>query len=505
MRRPLTAGRESPAATGWLLRGLTLALALPATALAQHAQEPGSPALHTLPARMTLGLEHVRLPGNEGMGLLGAGYLLELAPGWWLGPALYGAATGRRGGLFTWGAEGQRRWRVGSRWELAAGLYAGGGGGAGAPVGGGLMLRPHADLMFDFGSWATGLTASQVRFPSGRIDSTQLGWQLELRSGFVHTPPGHHGATVPLRGVGGAGADRIDAVLGRYDRGSSLGTALSFVGVRLERPVGQLLTVTLEARGAAEGGSDGYAEMTGGLQALWPLGGEAFRVGLHAAVGLGGGGSVATGGGSLAKAGVSGRLQWSPKWSVGLEAGQARAFSGDFDTPYWQVSLGLMLDGAQPQDAASVPVKTVHDMEWSFSVQDYQRARRKDGSTRGLRTLGLKFRRSLGEHVYLTGQGHGAVTGGAGAYSSGLIGLGVDTRLGRGGAWHTGAEAALGAAGGGGVANGGGAIAQPMAWVGRDLGRYSRLKVGAGYIKSLRGELASPVVDVSWAVEFGLP
>lgn len=505
MGRPLTAARESRAPAGWLLCGLTVALALPGPASAQHTQDPGSPALHTLPVRMTLGLEHVRLPGNEGMGLLGAGYLLELAPGWWFGPALYGTATGRRGGLFTWGAEGQRRWRVAGRWELAAGLYAGGGGGAGAPVGGGLMLRPHVDLMFDSGPWATGLTASQVRFPSGRIDSAQLGWQFELRSGFVHTPPGHHGTSVPFSGLAGAGADRIDAVLGRYDRGSLQDTPLSFVGVRLERPAGRLLTVTLQAVGAAEGGSDGYAEMTGGLQSLWPLGGEAFRLGLHAAVGLGGGGGVATGGGSLARAGVSGRLQWSPKWSLGLEAGHARAFSGDFDSPYWQVSLGIVLDGTRVQDAASLPVKTVHDTEWSFSVQDYQRARRKDGSTRGLSTLGLKFRRALGEHVYVTGQGHGAVTGGAGAYSSGLVGLGVNTRLGRGGAWHTGAEAALGAAGGGGVANGGGAIAQPMAWVGRDLGRYSRLKVGAGYIQSLRGDLASPVFDVSWAVEFGLP
>lgn len=482
----------------------SVALALPDAAMAQPAQDSGDLALHTLPTRVTLGLERLRLPGDEGMGLVGASYLLELSDGWWLGPALYGAATGRRGGLFTWGAEGQRRWRLDERWALAAGLYAGGGGGAGAPVGGGLMLRPHVDLMFDLGSWATGLTASQVRFPTGRIDSVQLGWQFELREGFVFTPPGHHGETVPFSGVGGLGADRIDAVLGRYASGSGQGTSLSQVGIRLERQLGPVLAGTLEARGAAKGGSDGYAEMTGGLQALWPVGGDAFRAGVHAALGLGGGGGVATGGGPLAKLGVTGRLQWSPRWSLGLEAGRARAFGGDFNTPYAQVSVGVVLDDAQVAGSTRpVPTRTVHDTEWSFSVQDYLRARRKDGSEQGLSTVGLKFRRSLGDHLYLTGQGHGAVAGGAGAYSSGLVGLGVATRL--GGAWQAGAEAALGAAGGGGVANGGGAIAQPMAWLGRDLGRYSRLKVGAGYIKSLRGELASPVVDVSWAVEFGVP
>jgi hypothetical protein len=483
-----------------------LALAPAGAAAAQSSQDPGDLALHTLPARVTLGLERLRLPGDEGMGLAGASYLLELADGWWLGPALYGAATGRRGGLFTWGAEGQRRWRLGERLALAAGLYAGGGGGAGAPVGGGLMLRPHVDLMLDFGPWATGLTASQVRFPSGRIDSVQLGWQFEWREGFVFTPPGHHGEAVPYSGAGGAGADRIDAVLGRYASGSGRGTSLSHVGIRLERQLGPVLAGTLEARGAAKGGSDGYAEMTGGLQALWPVGSDALRLGVHAALGLGGGGSVATGGGPLGKLGLTGRVQWSPRWSLGLEAGRARAFNGDFNTPYAQVSVGVVLDDAQVAGGTRpVPTKTVHDMEWSFSVQDYLRAQRKDGSVRGLSTVGLKFRRSLGDHLYLTGQGHGAVTGGAGAYSSGLVGLGVATRLAEGGPWRAGAEAALGAAGGGGVANGGGAIAQPMAWLGRDLGPYSRLKVGAGYIKSLRGELASPVVDVSWAVEFGVP
>ena len=489
-----------------LLGGLVTALAMPGAAAAQPAQDPDDLALHTLPARLTLGIERLRLPGDEGMGLMSANYLLEMQPGWWLGPALYGAATGRRGGLFTWGAEGQRRWRLDEHWALAAGLYAGGGGGAGAPVGGGLMLRPHVDLMFDFGPWATGLTASQVRFPSGQIDSVQLGWQFELRNDFVFTPPGHHGETLSFDGIGGAGADRIDAVLGRYASGSSRGTSLSQVGIRLERQLGPVLSGTLEARGAAKGGSDGYAEMTGGMQALWPLGSEVLRLGVHAALGLGGGGGVATGGGTLAKLGVSSRLQWSPRWSLGLEAGRARAFGGDFNTPYAQVSVGVTLDQARTGGvSATTPLKTVHDMEWSFSAQNYLRAQRKDGSTRSLSTVGLKFQRSLSDHLYLTGQGHGAVTGGAGAYSSGLVGLGVTTRLGEGGPWRAGAEAALGAAGGGGVSNGGGAIAQPMAWVGRDLGPYGRLKVGAGAIKSLRGELASPVVDVSWAVAFGVP
>ena len=99
--------------------------------------------------------------------------------------------------------------------------------------------------------------------------------------------------------------------------------------------------------------------------------------------------------------------------------------------------------------------------------------------------MGLKFRRSIGEHLYLSGQAPSAITGGAGAYSVGLIELGATLRFAPYTLWSAGAEA--------------------IVWVGRDLGRYSRIKVGAGYVKSLRGGLSSPVVDLTWAAEFGAP
>ncbi|HET9645570.1 MAG TPA: hypothetical protein VFP68_19935, partial [Burkholderiaceae bacterium] len=64
--------------------------------------------VNSIAASAQLGFERVRLPAQERMGLVGASYVLELSPGWWVGPAVYGAATGQRGGLFTWGAEAPR-------------------------------------------------------------------------------------------------------------------------------------------------------------------------------------------------------------------------------------------------------------------------------------------------------------------------------------------------------------------------------------------------------------
>ncbi len=464
-----------------------------------------APRIQALPARVTVGFERLRLPGDEPLGLLSASYVVELAPGWWVGPALYGAATGRRGGLFTWGAEGERRWHLVDRWELVTGLYVGGGGGAGAPVGGGLMLRPHVDLILDFGGWATGISASQVRFPSGTIHSAQLGLLVTVEDSFAFTAPGHDRQRTAFTGVGGLGADRVDVTAGRYATGSSDDKGLGYAGMRLERQLNPWLSATLEAAGAATGGADGYAEVLGGVLALWPAGGEALQVGARAAVGLGGGGAVLIGGGPIARLALLGRLQWSRQFSVTLETGRARAFSGDFNTSYAQLSAGMKLGEPADEAGSAAPLAVVHDMEWSLSVQDYLHAQRKDGGSRGLSTLGLKFRRSIGDHLYLSGQAHSAITGGAGAYSVGLIGLGATLRFAPYTLWSAGAEAMVGAAGGGGVASRGGAIAEPMVWVGRDLGRYSRIKVGAGYVKSLRGGLSSPVVDLTWAAEFGAP
>ncbi len=368
---------------------------------------------------------------GEAIGLLGVSYIAELAPGWWLGPAIYGACSGDRGGLFTWGVEGQRRWRPAARWQLGAGLYVGGGGGAGAPVGGGLMLRPHADLLRDFGGWSAGISASQVRFPNGSIHSTQLGLLVAVNDTFAYLAPGHGGQQVDFSGAGGLGADRVSLIAGRYATAADRGTPVRTVGMQLQRQLGPILSATLEAAGAATGEADGYAEFLAGALALWPVGDGPLRLGLRAAVGLGGGGAVPTGGGPIAKAAVVGVAAAGSQLSLGLEAGRARAFDGAFNSRYAQLTLGLAFaDGAAAADATTSD-SVVHDMQWAVSAQQYLHARRDDGSAGSLSTLGLKFQRALGENLYLSAQAHSAVAGGAGAYSAGMTGPGREPASGR--------------------------------------------------------------------------
>ena len=147
--------------------------------------------------------ESVKVPGNEKIGLVGISYLLELQPRLCVGPAVYGSASGPDGGLFTVGVEAALCTILAGPLSLEAGVYVGGGGGGIAPVGGGLMLRPHADLFWDFGGFRIGASVSNVRFPSGEINSTQLGLVLGMNTEFSYLP-GVRG-DVPFDGVGRTG------------------------------------------------------------------------------------------------------------------------------------------------------------------------------------------------------------------------------------------------------------------------------------------------------------
>jgi len=100
-------------------------------ALAQTSPDGG---WRELPAFARLGYETIELPSGEKMGLAGLSYLVRPAEGLCLGPAVYGAASGQRGGFFTIGAEAALCTRVAGPLNLLAGLYVGGGGGAAAPA-----------------------------------------------------------------------------------------------------------------------------------------------------------------------------------------------------------------------------------------------------------------------------------------------------------------------------------------------------------------------------------
>ena len=463
----------------------------------------------SLDARVRIGAELVRLPGREHMGLVGLTELLNVGGDWWVGPGVYGAAWGKRGGLFVPGVEGAWSHPFNDWLAVDVGLFAGGGGGAAAPVGGGLMLRPHMDVVLRFPGFYTGPTVSQVRFTSGKINSTQVGWMLNVNSSFRYRPTAFTGPATDGSATG-LGFDHVDAMVtfakprsSTTTAGTPLTSRIGLVGLRAERIVDGALWAGIETSGAASGGVAGYAEVLGTAGLRWPVITDRLALGVRASAGLGGGGGIATGGGVLLKTAAGATLRLTDTLGIGGEVGLVAAPNGHYKAATAAVSLNWALDVPQGDlgnwfnSRPGTPTR----MEFGSAVERY-RAARKDGHAEALEAVVLQVNRFVAPNLYLTGQAHSAFAGGAGAYSVGLFGVGaqlpVTSRI------RLGAEALAGAAGGGGVDTQGGAIVQARAYADVALTDSLSLRLGAGKIKSVHGGLDAPVVDAALVFSFGV-
>ena len=452
-----------------------------------------------------IGFERIRFPGNEPVGLVGTSYLVDVgsAPGLSVGPAVYSAVSGRRGGFFTFGGEAAWRRQIAGPIGVELGLYAGGGGGGGAPEGGGLMLRPHADLLWDFGHYALGLSVSRVKFPNGSIDSTQVGIVLNAINDFRYVPAERLGTAVRGGSRAGFGFDRVQLVSalyrtrsGRLADGRPLPRSIGLLGVRAEQSLSPSTYWGFEANRTTRSEVSGYAEYLGTLGAETEVVPGRINLGARLALGAAGGGGVRTGGGGMAKAAVYSIVRLSNEFGLELEAGVASAPRGRFGAAQVGAALVWAVDGPDAAGAPSRPTRT----DFSGGLERFH-ALRKDGSTRALTADVLKIDRYLSPNLYLAGQVHSAVVGGAGGYTSALAGIGwtqpLAPRL------HAGAELLAGASGGGGV-DSRGSIVQPMAYLGYALTPALAVRIGAGRVKALHGPLSSPVFDLSLTVSYGV-
>ncbi|MFZ6693203.1 hypothetical protein [Undibacterium sp. SXout20W] len=490
------------------LLGLALA---PLFAMAQTA--PNSTlnnAQEVLPSIVKFGVESVKMPGDERMGLLGGSYLLEVSPEIFVGPGVYGSITGNRGGLFVGGVEATWRKPITSGLTLEPGLYVGGGGGGSAGVGGGLMVRPHVDLMWHTKGSAFGLSVSEVRFPSGHVNSNQIGLVASFDEDFAFTQPGLGGHSLLSTGRGGLGFDRVLLNLGSYTPrsgtvrldGSAPGN-IGYAGFRADQFLNEHVFWGLESGAFAHGSSDGYAEVLGALGVEYPVVSDQFKVGALAAVGTGGGGKINVGGGALIKGGVYTQWQVTKQVFVGLQVGMADSLNGNFKTRYEMLQVGLKLDSAN-SSSSSKELRTITNSEWAVDVADYLKVKRYSGAQQNLETMGFVMNRDITDSVYLSAQAHSAFGGNAGGFSIGLVGLGVRSPE----IAHSisfGIEGLIGAAGGGGVSTQGGAVVQAIPYANFALNKHLALRLGVGRIHSLKGEFNSNVANVALTVPFGLP
>lgn len=456
-----------------------------------------------------MGYENINLPNDQFMGIIATTCLIEIGHGFYIGPAIYGAATGEQGGFFTLGGELAWHHKLFSKLELQTGIYAGGGGGGGESHmwGGGLMLRPHADLLWDFGFFKAGITTSNVSFPNdGNVHSNQLGFTISVDTNFNYYTPDYVGRHLTTKGRHGLGGDRIMATVGTYfpgtrvqkNDGTPSDSTMGYFGTRYERFLTPWLYLGVEGSGAFSGGSAGYAEYLLTLGVETPVLDNMLTIGSRAAAGMGGGGGVSVGGGFLGKLGAYATYNVNRNVHFSLEGGYADAPDGDFKAPYCSANLVFDLD--HPFDVSAQSI--VDGYELIFGSSHYFAAKIKNGEEHDLDLVTIKANRFLNDYVYLTGQAHSAYYGRSGAFSVGMIGAGLRSPQ-FADRFLAGAEMLVGAAGGGSLDTEGGLVFQPMAYLGMKLTKTIGLKLGAGQIIAARGSLNSTVLDLALSFEYG--
>ena len=478
-----------------------------------------------VPVEITLTTERVDVGDGVSMGMVGLNYQRQFTPNLAAGLAVYGATTGDRGGFFAWGANGAYR-RAFGPWQAETGLFVGGGGGSPGWVGGGLMLRPHVEISRAVGPLRLGLGVSRVKFPNGQVSSTQpyatLRWSTSTFLG-----PGGESATLSNGAslLGQTADSEFAGVVGVYKpsksprRDASGGTgALQYGGLAFrrslggERWLGGKPYATITTLGAIGGGYDGYAELTGGFGLQWRTAAvPQFALRAEAAVGSSGAGStVDTGGGLIGK--VGGALVWQPMPNLSVSALLGRVQSrGRFSANEARLELAWRLWDVVPggsfdtsaSDGAPVPI----GLKWSpWGVStgwvQYPNMLRDDGTTPALGVVALKLERQFGPNWRLVTQAATAATGNAGGYATGHVGVGWMSTPWVGSNWRLGAEATVGAAGGGSVAVNGGLFAQAQLQARYALARDWALQFDVGQLRGARGGLSSPLVGLSLVSSF---
>jgi hypothetical protein len=127
-------------------------------------------------ARLRVDYEQLKLPANENMGMVGGSLLYETNDWLSVGPNVYGAVSGQRGGFITMGLASELKKSLTEDVQLNGGMFVGAGGGRGGYLlsGGGLMLRSHVGINFLSREWGNvGGGISYTTFPDGEIHSTQ--------------------------------------------------------------------------------------------------------------------------------------------------------------------------------------------------------------------------------------------------------------------------------------------------------------------------------------------
>lgn len=495
-------------------------------AATQLTTSPNNLVLQKQPSFFRFSFDEVSMPQNiQPMGLLGINYFADITPNIYAGVGGYGAVTGSQGGLFVLGIEGGLHHEFFPHWWGDAGVFAGGGGGRSSLVGGGLMLRPHAGIAYQW-SWARlGIHYSYVKFPSGFIHSSQVGLDFDIPWDFYYVSASDINSGVftlpdiklPLDKFLFLRRNDFGLLVQAYKQkpgtknnaGMVQDGTIGLVGAELDHYITDNGFWYVKAAGAFSGIPNGYMDVLGGLGYHWGLGSHGFALVPQFGIGAGGGGMVETGGGVLIQPqlGVewplsshfatrfSGGYLWSPKGNLSAVTGTA------------QLLYHLDIATAANQPGGYLPEK--FDIQgWRISIfnQKYFHPQRTfTTSTSAINMIALQFDQLFTPNFFISYQAAAAYSGlHAGGYATGMIGPGLQTSPFFSKHLQLFTEVLAGAGGGGSLALGGGALIEPVVGLNYAFTPGISLQTSVAELKALRNNLNTPLFNLGISFEFGM-
>ena len=484
------------------LRSLVAALFISQT-IAAFAEDSKPYAVASLPTLLDLSYDSLKRPsGKENLGLIGVNLNADIYKGIYAGVGGYGAAQGDLGGLFILGIDGGYRHQILKNTWFDVGSFIGGGGAHHdsddtSGTNSGFMSREHLGFsQVFFNTFSLGIDYSYVNYPDYDIHSYQWGILFTLPGNFLTGSPTYQGAKVTdLNEVSSpANIGFYKSFVSAYQETYFTDTneAMQLAGMKYGAYFQPHTYVGLSTAGSYDSTQNGYMD-------LYLLLGHDFHITdplfiyTELQSGMGGGGNTNTGGGLIYKPMIGVGYDITTNFGLRLGGGYMKATGGDFEGPVAELGAYYNFLNSTScyichEDAGS---NHYYFSGWRVGIMNerYDHPQRSNGvsDNKNIDLVTINLDKMLNDYAYFSGQATSAYGGNAGSYATGLLGPGIQTSE-----YHRVrllADLMVGAAGGGAIDVGRGAIYQPEIGLSVTLSEKISWVTKLGRMRSFDGSL----------------
>lgn len=469
------------------------------------------------PLRFRTSYEKLQMQGEPNLGMLGLGadfFIVDRLPNFYLSLNSYSAIVGKRPGLITFGTGlGYLQPLFNSPLALDAGIYVGGGGGADAPDGGGLITRGHVNLNYRIKNVSVFGGYSRLDFPTGAMGSHQVHVGLALSSVFRTAHPVLNRVSAQPASSETVQTEKERFIVSPFRATIAgqnyLGGDIYLLGVELDQFFHQHWYAALKLHGAVAGGIDGYMSYLVGLGYEYPLLRDRLLFNTQLVAGPSGGGTVNTGGGGIVQGSLGLRAGLGSSYDLKAGLGYTYSPRGTFHGTFLEVGVGKSFQFISSREISERPYTLdAADLLHKFGFEIMNRTyfspdlTNKSGQPydRTFNLLGFRFSKRFHPNFDFLGATYWAYQGSYGAYAEGLLGLGY--RQGIGAGWEFGAQLLGGAAGGGDIDLGDGLVFQYSAGLTRKLGTQWDIGLGVGQMQGIKGNFRPIFTDIGFGYRF---